>query len=222
MLDYLTQGRLEIGVASGVPPEFLFVNIPQGDIRPMYTEILDFLAKSEKNRFVSFEGKFFNFEDVPIMPRPRTEARRRHWVTVYSEASCRDAAQRDYKICTGYQSVETAAKAFDGYRDEAEKLGRHVGPDDIGVRRQVLLADTQSEADALHEGLQEAVRARIADAFSAVSARLEKSGVGPSASVKQSGVMDADSVSRGGEKKPGAPAPGLVISPDEYITGSPT
>src|SRR6187401_3231027 len=43
MLDYLTDGRLEIGVASGVPPEFLFVDMPPQEIRPRFAEMLDFL-----------------------------------------------------------------------------------------------------------------------------------------------------------------------------------
>ncbi len=34
MLDYITEGRLEIGMASGVAPEFVFLKIPPDDIRP--------------------------------------------------------------------------------------------------------------------------------------------------------------------------------------------
>ncbi|WP_066554614.1 LLM class flavin-dependent oxidoreductase [Croceicoccus bisphenolivorans] len=232
MLDYITHGRLEIGVASGVPPEFLFVNIPQPDIRPMYTEILDFLMAAKDDSMVTLKGKYFDLEDIPIMPRPRKEARRRHWVTIYSEASCRDAARRDMKVCTGYQSVESAAAAFDGYRDEAAKLGRDVDADDVGIRRQVLIADTHAEAESLALDLQESAKARMAQTFALVAARLEASGVGPAESVKESGVIDAAAVPRGeeeadnirkdmGENK-ALKSGGLVISPEEYISGSPT
>jgi alkanesulfonate monooxygenase SsuD/methylene tetrahydromethanopterin reductase-like flavin-dependent oxidoreductase (luciferase family) len=224
MLDYLTKGRLEIGVASGVPPEFLFVNIAQPDIRPMYSEILDFLQLAEKESMVTFKGKYIDLEGVPIMPRPRKEARRRYWVTIYSEASCRDAAQRNFKVCTGYQSVETAAVAFDGYRDEAAKAGHIVGPDDIGVRRQVLLWDTQSEAEALHAELQISNKARMEAMFKVVMERLHKDGSGPSESVKETGVMDAASVPREqpGDNKPKVLKSGaLVVSDDEFITGTP-
>lgn len=237
MLDYITNGRLEIGVASGVPPEFLFVNIKQEDIRPMYQEILDFIDAAAKERMVSFSGKYFNYEDVPIMPRPRKEARRRNWVTIYSEASCRDAARRDYKVCTGYQSVEAAAKAFAGYYDEADKIGIKVGPDDLGIRRQVLIGDTHEGAVALATELKESAMARMNDVFKSVFARLAKAGVGPADSVTKSGVIDAAAVPRADENAAAASGDdpkdnaikriaqknnsALDISPEEYITGSP-
>jgi alkanesulfonate monooxygenase SsuD/methylene tetrahydromethanopterin reductase-like flavin-dependent oxidoreductase (luciferase family) len=231
MLDYITNGRLEIGVASGVPPEFLFINFNPADIRPIYQEILDFIDLAAKEKMVSFSGKYFNFDEVPIMPRPRKEARRRNWVTIYSEASCRDAARRDYKVCTGYQSVESAAKAFAGYYEEADKVGIKVGADDLGIRRQVYIGDTHEGALALAVELKEAAMMRMGDTFKAVFARLEKAGVGPSESVKKSGVIDAaavphadadasgpgDHVKRMAQKVGSA----LEISPEEYITGSP-
>lgn len=237
MLDYITNGRLEIGVASGVPPEFLFVNIDQADIRPMYQEILDFIDLAAKEPMVSFAGKYFNYEEVPIMPRPRVEARRRNWVTIYSEASCRDAARRNYKVCTGYQSVAAAAAAFAGYYDEADKQGIKVGPDDLGIRRQVLIGDTHEEAVALGAELKESAMARMQDVFKTVFARLEKAGVGPAQSVKDSGVIDAAAVPRSETDTSAAPkvedkgdvikrmsaknASALEISPEEYIVGSP-
>ena len=225
MLDYLTNGRLEIGAASGVPPEFLFVNIPQENVRPMFAEVLDILEMARQDRYVTFKGKFFDMDRVPIMPRPRKETRRRHWLTIYSESSCRDAARRDFKVCTGYQGVASAAKAFDGYRDEAAKLGRKVGADDIGVRRQVLIWDTDAEAERLGEELKASSAARMQDTFKAVYERAAAAGVGPSESVQKSGVIDAAAVTRdakpGDGQKPPASGGGLVIDPEEYITGSP-
>ena len=227
MLDYITHGRLEIGAASGVPPEFLFVGIDQADIRPMYTEVLNFIEAAAKESFVSFSGKYFNYEDVPIRPRPRVEARRRNWITIYSEGSCRDAARRNAKIATGYQSVEAARAAFDGYYDEADRLGMAVGPDDLGVRRQVLVWDTHESAQALNSELQESAKARMNDTFKLVFQRLEKAGVGPAQSVKDSGVMDAASVPHGKKDDNSVnnmarkASSSLVVSPDEYISGSP-
>jgi|GEM_PF-710526 len=232
MLDYITNGRLEIGVASGVPPEFLFVNIDQADIRPMYKEVLDFIDLAAKNEMVSFSGKYFNYQDIPIMPRPRAEQRRRKWVTIYSEASCREAARRDYKVCTGYQSVDAAAAAFAGYYDEADKMGVRVGPDDLGIRRQVLIGDTHEGALALAEELKESAVARMNDVFKRVFDRLEKAGVGPSDSVKKSGVIDAAAVPHADPSAPGEAdvsavrrqsaksSSSLDISPEEHITGS--
>jgi alkanesulfonate monooxygenase SsuD/methylene tetrahydromethanopterin reductase-like flavin-dependent oxidoreductase (luciferase family) len=224
MLDYLTHGRLEIGVAVGIPPEFLFVNIPTPDIRPMFNEILDFLDKAAEGRYVTVKGKYFNLDDVPSMPRPRNESRRRRWQTVYSESSCREAAHRGYKICTGYQSCENAAKAFEAYREEALKGGLSVTADDIGLRRQVVIWDTDSEAQALSADVQAGGQRRMAHTFSAVRERLERAGVGPSETVKKAGVIDADAVPR-----PTAPTGvkvtkdlAIQAAPEEFIAGSPS
>lgn len=223
MLDYLTRGRLEIGIASGVPPEFMFVGIQQPDVRPMYAEVREFIELAAKDKFVTFKGKYFSYEGVPVMPRPRKETRRRHWVTVYSETSCRDAAQWGYKVCTGYQSCENSARAFDGYRDEASNRGFAVTADDIGLRRQVLIAKTDAEAAELNAQLQAAAKARMAHVFKLVDERLEKAGLNPAVSVKESGVMDADSVMREKIAEIGVKKinPGLVIAPDEFIFGAP-
>lgn len=221
MLDYLTNGRLEIGVASGVPPEFLFIGVPQEDIRPMYAEILDIVLQAGQQKILNYDGKYYQLDEVPISPRPRDEARRRHWITVYSDTSCRDAARRDCKICTGYQSVDNAKIAYDAYRDEAARLGRTVGPDDIGIRRQVLIWDTDAEAEALQYELQAAAEARMAHKFKDVRARLEKAGLPVPDSVSKSGVVDATAVGRYDGKRPFKGPFNLEIGPDEFIAGSP-
>ena len=226
LLDYITEGRLEIGVASGIPPEFLFVNIPQPDIRPMFAEVLDFLQEAETNGMASLKGKYYDFENIPISPRPRIEERRRHWIPIYSEATCREAARRNFKVCTGFQTVAKAMVAFDGYRDEAAILGRTVGPDDIGLRRQVLIWDSHDEAVALNEELQESAKARLDMVFQAVFKRLQKEGESFPDPAEQSGVIDAAAVPReqGGDapKPPTAGSNALPISPDEFICGSPS
>ncbi|AEG50584.1 Luciferase-like, subgroup [Sphingobium chlorophenolicum L-1] len=223
MLDYLTNGRLEIGVASGIPPEFLLVKIPQDEIRPRFAETLDFLAEAEKDLFVTFNGQFTNIDDVPLMPRPRKEARRRHWMTIYSESSCRDAARRDFKVCTGFQSSAAAGAAFDAYRDEAAKHGRDVGPDDIGIRRQVVLGDTHEEAVQLNQELKDGAIERIEHTYKVVFDRFEKAGLTQVSSIRSSGIADASAVAHKADpKEKKGPAPrGIDVSDDEFISGSP-
>ena len=123
-LDYLSDGRLEIGAASGIPPEFLFVGMPPQEIRPRYGEILDFLGLATEHKHVSFHGDFYDFEDIPSMPRPRTEARRRHWMTIYSPERppvLPDATTR----CARATSRRPPRKvAFDAYRDACADAGR--------------------------------------------------------------------------------------------------
>lgn len=224
MLDYITNGRLEIGIASGVPPEFLFVNIPQDDVRPMYQESVEFLDKALEGRLVTHSGRFWQFNDVPVMPQTKRVTRRRKWMTIYSDGSCRNAARRGYRVCTGFQSVENATKAFDAYRDEGDKVGFKVGPDDIAIRRHVILAETDAAAGALAQQALPAERARMAATFAPVGERMQRElGHGPSADVLKSGVMDAAAPARPDAAKPTIDplAMGIVHFEDEFIIGSP-
>lgn len=232
MLDYLTNGRLEIGVAVGVPPEFLFVNIAQEDVRPMYRESLEYLDKALQSSVVSHEGRFWNFKNIPVSPRTKQVERRRKWMTIYSDSSCRFAAQRGYRVCTGFQSVENATKAFDAYRDEADKVGFEVGTADVAVRRTITLAETDAEAAAKMQELGPAEQARMAATFAPVTERLQRElGHGASGDVLKTGTMDAAAPRREGSSQ--SPdvfklttanplASGLVSFEDEFIFGSPT
>ncbi len=234
-LDYLSSGRLEIGTASGIPPEFLFVGMPGDQVRPRYAEILDFIDLATKDKFVTVKGQYYDFEDLPSMPRPRHEARRRHWMTIYSPETAAGAARRDYKVCTGYQSNATAKIAFDAYRDACADAGRDCSPDDVGVRRQLLICESDSQAAELHAELLAQDKARIDAVFSMVFQRVTKAAgktmIAPSQA--ESGVMDAASVEGGGSQaassaqptapKGGPAGGGLNIDFDsEYLYGSPS
>ncbi len=224
MLDYITNGRLEVGIAVGIPPEFDLLDIPVEEIRPKFAEVREYLEKARESRFVTVKGKFFDLDAIPCMPRPRQEERRRHWLTVYSEKSCRDAARSGYKVCTGFQSCENAAKAFDAYRDEADKAQVNVSPDDIGLRRQILVCDTQAEAEEMIGGLMGAMMVRLDGQFKTVYERLAAKGGGMSEGQKNSGVMDAAVIPSGdasAKETTGGAEIANVMSADETIVGSP-
>ena len=226
-LDYLTDGRLEVGMASGIPPEFLFVGIPAEEVRPRYAEILDFLDLARAQKFVTHKGPYYDLEDVPSMPRPRQEARRRHWMTIYSPETAASAARRDYKVCTGYQASASAKVAFDAYRAAADDAARDCSPDDLGVRRQVLICDSDAQAAELHAELLERDKARLDAIFSMVFDRVAKVAGQQmmTSSQKESGVMDAASLPGGGSQPPAKQTGSGALPIDfasEYLYGSPT
>jgi alkanesulfonate monooxygenase SsuD/methylene tetrahydromethanopterin reductase-like flavin-dependent oxidoreductase (luciferase family) len=223
-LDYLTEGRLEIGVSSGVPFEFDFVNIDPDDVRPIYSEILEILDLALEDEILNYQGKYFKFKDVPIMPRPREEVRRRKWMSLYSTATAERAAARGYKICSAYQSVETCAKLTEAFLAKGDEVGVKLSADDIGVRRQVMICETDSEAAEQKEKLLAANAEQTARMFSAALNRHDATAAKVSDDIKNSGVLDAAAPSHGKDSKTGGPR-GLpmpaLMSDDEYIFGSP-
>lgn len=224
MLDYLTDGRLEIGYAVGIPPEFMFLGIQPGDIRPMYAESIDILERARQSRYVSYQGKYYNYNEVPSMPRPRPANHRREWVAVYSEASAINTAKRNSKLALGFQSTAEMAGIFRAYREAMAAEGHPATPDDMAIRRQVLIWDSESEAAALSAELVEQagkIQAKVYEPMYKMAAKSGGSIALPASTI--SGVKDAQVAPRTekeGGKKPTSVAD-LISREHEFIYGSP-
>src|SRR5262252_5894802 len=93
---------------------------------------------------ISHHGTFWNFENLCLTPRPVQQPSPPKWVTVVSTSSARKAAQRGAKICTGFHPQSKVVEIFDAYRDEADRCGRQVSPDDLCIRRQISLIEDDS------------------------------------------------------------------------------
>ena len=148
MLDHLTGGRLEIGTAAGIPQEMAQVGLGVDEARARNDEAIEIIDKALAAPVISHHGRFWNFDDLRLTPRPLQQPMPPRWVTVVSESSARKAARRGVKICTGFHPKDKVEAIFDAYRDEADRAGRRVGPDDLCIRRQVTIAASESEAAA--------------------------------------------------------------------------
>jgi alkanesulfonate monooxygenase SsuD/methylene tetrahydromethanopterin reductase-like flavin-dependent oxidoreductase (luciferase family) len=146
MLDHLTGGRLEIGTAAGIPNEMAQVGLSPDEARARNDEAIEVIDKALLSPVISHHGKFWNFDNLRLAPRPLQQPSPPKWVTVVSESSARKAARRGAKICTGFHPKEKVEAIFDAFRDEADKAGRRVGPDDLCIRRQVTIAASEAEA----------------------------------------------------------------------------
>ncbi|WP_172799945.1 LLM class flavin-dependent oxidoreductase, partial [Croceicoccus bisphenolivorans] len=130
MLDHLLQGRLEIGTASGIPPEMAQVGLGvalANERNAEAQELLDW-ALTHPGQPITHHGKHWNFDNLTLVPQP-LQAKPNRWTTVVSEASARRSATRGTRICTGFNSVEQVRKVFDGYREEADRIGLAHSPD---------------------------------------------------------------------------------------------
>jgi len=227
MLDYLCGDRFEIGYASGIAPEYLFLGMPQEEIRPRFTEMLDIMALARESRLVNYQGKHYQIEDLLSMPRPKKLGRRREWMAIYSEGAAFAAAKRDMKVACGYQGIPNLIKVFDKYREQMAIEGHAVSPDDMAIRRSVLIADSDAEAAELHQQTLQAARAHQEESFRPLAERMQKIlGTAMPEGVAASGVKDAQFASNvsglNGEKKSFSIFDsGVVSMEDEFIYGSP-
>jgi len=193
ILDHLTGGRLEIGTAIGVPQELARLNMTMAEARERNDEIVAVLDAALANRVVSHQGKYFSFSDLRLLPRPLQQPSPPRWTTVVSAESARRAARRRIRISTGFNSTQVIKRVFDAYREEAEAVGFHAGPECFALRRRVTVAPTTDQARIYATAVADRLRSFVAE-----DDRLNAN------------VPDAP-----------APSGGFTLSEEEFITGTP-
>jgi alkanesulfonate monooxygenase SsuD/methylene tetrahydromethanopterin reductase-like flavin-dependent oxidoreductase (luciferase family) len=203
MLDHLSGGRLEIGTAIGVPQELAQVGISMQEARERNDEAIAILDSALANEVISFEGKYYNVNNLRLLPRPAQMPSPPKWTTVVSNESARKAARRRSKISTGFNPTPRIKEIFDHYRDEADKCGIKAGPEHLGLRRRVVIAQTESEAREKSNAVAERLKQMLSEDPRAVIKH-----VGTAAAL----VPDDTKAASGG---------GFVMSGDEFIVGTP-
>jgi len=158
MLDHLTGGRLEIGTAAGIPQELAQVGLTVDEARARYDEAVEILDKALSKPVISHHGRFWSFDSLRLTPRAIQQPHPPKWVTVVSVSSARKAARRGAKISTAFHPQEKVIEIFDAYRDEAAKVGRAANPDDLCIRRQVIMDNDKEVLVKRRQAFNEFIR----------------------------------------------------------------
>lgn len=193
LLDHLTDGRLELGTAIGVPQELARLNMTLEEARERSNEIIDAIDASLDGAAVSHAGRHYSFSKLRLLPKARQQPSPPKWTTVVSVDSARRAARKGWKISTGFNSTAKIKTIFDAYRDEAKAAGFPSGPDCLALRRRVTVAATPDQAQDYGVAVAERVHAVVAQ-----DSRVQQ--------------HVPDSPERSG---------GFTVSNEEFITGTP-
>lgn len=155
MLDHLSGGRLEVGVGRGIsPPEHEMWGLDAELARERSEESLQILLAGMTSDSLTFEGRFWNFRDVPIHMRPLQKPHPPLWYPGNLDI----AGRRGFHTINAGQAkdVAQAAAMFAGlniaHGGAADRVNAGSAPK-FGVAIKVFVAD-----DA-HKALE---RARIA------------------------------------------------------------
>ena len=197
MLDHLTNGRLEIGFASGVPQELQRIGLGMEEARERFNEALEILDAALVNPVVNHSGKYWKLENLTLMPGVFLQPSPPKWTTVVSTGSAQKSAQRRSRICTGFESVSRISEIFDAYRTECARLGLPTGPDQLAIRRNISIS---RDAAAARE-----------EAVVAKAVTLKVVAGDPRVKAGTSSLLDAP--------KAGA---GFSLHDDDYIAGTPS
>jgi alkanesulfonate monooxygenase SsuD/methylene tetrahydromethanopterin reductase-like flavin-dependent oxidoreductase (luciferase family) len=147
MLDFLTHGRFEPGIGPGSgSSEFTMAGNAQEDARPRYQSGANMFLASQENPYLTFKDKYYNLDELGIVPRWQPQKGQSVWVTVMNPESADWIAKQGWKLCTAWLPMTAAKKLADRYRSALDDAGQKWDPSMVGIRRRVFVADSDAEA----------------------------------------------------------------------------
>lgn len=122
--DILTKGRLDIGVGRGHAWEYPPAGIPMEETQGRYEESLEILDLAwTKDRF-SFAGKYYQMEDVAVVPKPVQKPYPPVYMVGTSGAAFEIGARKGWALAFGGPAPVAAFKpGVDRYREACAKYG---------------------------------------------------------------------------------------------------
>jgi len=147
MLDHLSQGRLEIGIGRGRSPiELMLYGQNVEEAQSVYEETLAVIELAFTQERLTFKGKHFTFDNVPIELRPRQQPHPPFWYGVGTPDSAEEYGLRGFNAVTLAKAEPAAVLAKRFY--EATARG---GWQDrcMGICRFIVVGETDREAETL-------------------------------------------------------------------------
>ncbi len=147
MLDHLSGGRLDLGVGRGISPiELGFYGIAASESRARFEEELEILLLGLRSKRLTFEGRFLQLQEVPIVFEPVQKPHPPIWYPTSAFERIAWVAQRGFNtVLLG--DAERVRKSIERYW---EVWQAHHGSDEprprVGVQRNIFLADSDREA----------------------------------------------------------------------------
>lgn len=130
--DIFTQGRLMLGVGRGAfKYEVERMGIPMDETQPRFNESLEVLQKLLNEEEVGWDGEFYSFESLTIMPRPLTPGGPQMMMAVMNPEGIYHCTRRGFHIQTtplagNHQLLLDQVSAFNRARDEMSEDGQHL------------------------------------------------------------------------------------------------
>jgi alkanesulfonate monooxygenase SsuD/methylene tetrahydromethanopterin reductase-like flavin-dependent oxidoreductase (luciferase family) len=158
MLDQMSGGRFELGVGRGVSPfETKAYGLDFASTGDVYHEAYELVLKGLASDVLTFEGKHFQFRDVPIVLRPVQRPHPPLWYGTTIPENVDWPAANDVNIVT--IALRPAGRAIrDRYWAERERRGKSPnespngssnGAPLVGMARHIVVAESDEAALAI-------------------------------------------------------------------------
>jgi alkanesulfonate monooxygenase SsuD/methylene tetrahydromethanopterin reductase-like flavin-dependent oxidoreductase (luciferase family) len=147
-VDHISHGRLLFGVGrSGFPRAYEAYGIPYGESPERFAEVLETVTRAWTEEKFSFAGKFYNYEDVCIVPKPYRKPHPPIRIAANREESFVAAARQGHAIFVGARrgTIDEVLPNLEIYRKAWKEAGRP-GNGEVYLRAPVYVGDTMEQA----------------------------------------------------------------------------
>jgi alkanesulfonate monooxygenase SsuD/methylene tetrahydromethanopterin reductase-like flavin-dependent oxidoreductase (luciferase family) len=147
-LDHLSKGRLDFGIGrSGLPAHYAGFNIPQEQSLDRFQETLEILMKAWTEERFSYEGRYFQFRDVCVIPKPYQKPHPPLRVAATSGETYQRVGHEGLPVFVALRtsSISEVERFVHDYRAGWRAAG-HVGSGEVGAIVPVYVAATDAQA----------------------------------------------------------------------------
>src|SRR5580700_6461366 len=149
MLDQMSGGRLEIGFGRGSSPtELVYYGQDPEHAQAIYAEALELVVMGLTQRSLTFHGKFFQLDAVPMELEPCQKPHPPIWYGVHAPDSAARAARRGLQVVSLDPQAETTA-SFDSFRAAWRDARGAAALPLMGLGRFIVVAPTDAAALAM-------------------------------------------------------------------------
>jgi alkanesulfonate monooxygenase SsuD/methylene tetrahydromethanopterin reductase-like flavin-dependent oxidoreductase (luciferase family) len=150
-LDMLSGGRVNWGAGRGFDPiEFKLFDVPVEQSGERFHEAVRIVEAAWTTDRLSFSGKYWDFQDVEVLPKPVQLPHPPIWLAAGSEGSIRWSGRNGYSIMLGpHATFDETREHHALYRRELEAAGHGSAGRDTPIARMIALAGSDEESRAV-------------------------------------------------------------------------
>jgi luciferase family oxidoreductase group 1 len=148
-LDNVSNGRLEVGVGRGYRPRELDgFGVKLTDTRSIATEALEVIRQAWTQPEVNFHGTHFNFEDLPVRPKPLQQPHPRVYLGSLSPETFPLVGKLGVNLLftPTFRDEEDIPAQIERYHEAVREHGDDPKRRRIGALRMIYVADTTKRA----------------------------------------------------------------------------
>ena len=146
-VDHISEGRFDFGIGrSGLTKYYQGYNIDYSESRDRFTEALEIIMKAWGEDSFSYQGEYFAYDDVLVVPKPRQKPYPPTRVAVASADTFPLMGSLGHPIfISANTAIPVLQERLEQYRSAWRAAG-HSGPDDVTLRIPAYVAETTEKA----------------------------------------------------------------------------